>query len=413
MALVEEAMAPGASSGFPSADEVQQQLKALSDTASSYDASPEGHGSRMRLIGQAQELIASLTDPSDMGFKQIGQAMELVATRALLHIKAFQHIPSEGSISLSDLAAATKCQEAVLERLLRMLVCTGFVRQLPDGQYAHTKFSRAYAAMPGPGLYFQLIYDESFLNIDNIHLFFDEKGWKEPVDQRYSPYAWKAGQEGTTIWEIMAQNPARFKAFQAGIGHASASVPLTGFYNFSALNTTEDDRPVLVDVGGGNGRSIMRILQAHPDLPAHKFVLQDLPEVVKQVEQELPKEVKVMAHDFFTPQPVKGAKAYFFRWIMHDYSDPVCIDILKQIVPAMAPDSVILTADLFFPSKIAGPADIPNATMDMVIFNMAGKERAQDDFKKVFEAAGLEFVKAHRLEGASSGILEARLPTAK
>jgi hypothetical protein len=187
-----------------------------------------------------------------------------------------------------------------------MLVCTGFVRQLPDGQYAHTKFSRAYAAMPGPGLYFQLIYDESFLNIDNIHLFFDEKGWKEPVDQRYSPYAWKAGQEGTTIWEIMAQNPARFKAFQAGIGHASASVPLTGFYNFSAQNTTEDDRPVLVDVGGGNGRSIMRILQAHPDLPAHKFVLQDLPEVVKQVEQELPKEVKVMAHDFFTPQPVKG-----------------------------------------------------------------------------------------------------------
>jgi hypothetical protein len=62
-----------ASPGFPSADEVQQQLKALSDTASSYDASPEGHGSRMRLIGQAQELIASLTDPSDMGFKQIGQ----------------------------------------------------------------------------------------------------------------------------------------------------------------------------------------------------------------------------------------------------------------------------------------------------------------------------------------------------
>lgn len=62
-----------ASPTFPSAGEVQQQIEALSDAASSYDASPEGHGSRMRLIGQAQELIASLTDPSDMGFKQIGQ----------------------------------------------------------------------------------------------------------------------------------------------------------------------------------------------------------------------------------------------------------------------------------------------------------------------------------------------------
>lgn len=313
-----------------------------------------------------------------------------------------------------------------------MLVCTSFIRQLPDGQYAHTKFSVAYAAMPGPGLHFQLIYDESMLNIDNIHLYFDEKGWKEPADQRYSPYAWKAGQEGTTIWEIMAQNPARFQAFQAGIGFATASVPLTGFYDFSTLST-EGDRPVLVDVGGGNGRSIRRIMEAHPDLPAHKFILQDLPEVVKgQVDPELPKEVKVMAHDFFTSQPVQGkccggwnasrasadlrlegAKAYFLRWIMHDYSDPVCVDILKQIVPAMEPDSVVLLADLSFPSKIAGPGDIPNATMDMVIFNMGGKERAVDDFKKLLETAGLEFVKAHRLEGANSGIIEARLPSGK
>ena len=65
----------------------------------------------------------------------------------------------------------------------------------------------------------------------------------------------------------MAQHPERFAAFQAGLAHASATVPLTGYYDFNQLNT-EDDRPVLVDIGGGMGHSILRILDAYPKLPS-------------------------------------------------------------------------------------------------------------------------------------------------
>jgi O-methyltransferase domain len=161
--------------------------------------------------------------------------------------------------------------------------------------------------IPGPGAYFQIIYDEGFLMIDNLHIYLQEKGLKEPMDQRYSPYAWKSGQEGKIIWDIMAQHPERFAAFQAGLAHASATVPLTGYYDFSKLKT-EGDRPVLVDLGGGAGHAILRILEAYPDLPAKKFVLQDLKPVLDESKRTktLPDDVTLMEHDFYTPQPVQG-----------------------------------------------------------------------------------------------------------
>ena len=192
-----------------------------------------------------------------------------------------------------------------IERLLRMVICVGFILQLQNKEYAHTKFSLAYTAAPGPGMHFQLIYDESFLMIDNFHMYIEEKGYGEPDEQRHSPYTWKSKQEGKTVWEVMAQHPERLSAFQSGLSHLSNTTRLTGFYDFSKLGV-EGDRPILVDIGGGTGHAILRILQAHPELPPSRFVLQELREPVEQAKSVLPEEVNVMEHDFFSLQPIKG-----------------------------------------------------------------------------------------------------------
>lgn len=80
-------------------------------------------------------------------------------------------------------------------------------------------------------------------------------------------------------------------------------VPSTGVYDFSQLNT-EGSRPILVDIGGGHGQVIKDILKYHPELPASKFILQDLKEPLGFA--ELPSDVVKMEHDFWTEQPVKG-----------------------------------------------------------------------------------------------------------
>jgi hypothetical protein len=152
-----------------------------------------------------------------------------------------------------------------------------------------------------------LRYDECLLSLARLPEYLGERGLKEPDSQTYCPYTWRHKQDGKTVWEIMAQNPERLKVFQMGLGNFESSVPIVGFYDFSQLNTT-GTRPILVDVGGGAGQSIVQILRTYPELPPEKFILQDLAGPIAQAKasEMLPKDVIKMEYDFWTEQPVKG-----------------------------------------------------------------------------------------------------------
>ena len=71
-------------------------------------------------------------------------------------------------------------------------------------------------------------------------------------------------------------------------------------YGFSEA----EDAVLLVDVGGGRGHEIQEIKTRYPALPG-RMILQDLQGTIGQVRPE-PGMVEVMAHDFFTPQPICG-----------------------------------------------------------------------------------------------------------
>lgn len=111
---------------------------------------------------------------------------------------------------------------------------------------------------------------------------------------------------------------------------------------------------VVVDVAGNVGHCSIPIARANP---AVKIVVQDLPKIVARgadpatsvIPAELRHRFTFMEHDFYAPQPVKGAAVYFLRMIMHDYSDAYCLKILRQIVPSMGPDSRIVVMDQVSP----------------------------------------------------------------
>ena len=142
----------------------------------------------------------------------------------------------------------------------------------------------------------------------NFHDYLDARGnFEEPSSLTVNPYSWRHNQDGRTTWEIMAQYPERMKTYQLGLGNQAAILPIVGLYDFGKLNTN-DTRPVLVDVGGGQGQSIVQILNQYKELAAEKMILQDLPAVIElaQKSEALPKGVVKMEHDFFGEQPVKG-----------------------------------------------------------------------------------------------------------
>ncbi|KAI1779177.1 S-adenosyl-L-methionine-dependent methyltransferase [Hypoxylon cercidicola] len=116
-----------------------------------------------------------------------------------------------------------------------------------------------------------------------------------------------------------------------------------------------------------------------------------------------------MAHDIFTPNPVRGADVYWLRAILHDWSDDYCIGILKSIKESMGPKSRILICDPVMnttfgcPEIRAAPSPLlsnygyhgryyHNRDLGLMA-TMNGIERTPAELKELFEKAGLRLVK--------------------
>lgn len=95
------------------------------------------------------------------------------------------------------------------------------------------------------------------------------------------------------------------------------------------------------------------------------------------------------------------------RRILHDYSDTKCVDILKHLAKAAAPDTVILISEVVVPPTV-GEGQLPMICTDMNIMNMGGKERSEKQFADILTAAGFELTKVWKGFGTDR-LLEARL----
>ena len=105
---------------------------------------------------------------------------------------------------------------------------------------------------------------------------------------------------------------------------------------------------------------------------------------------------------------ILGARAYYMRFISHDYSDLDITNILGHVAKAMAPDSKVLLADCVIPNRLQ-EATITAGVMDQLMFCIGGKERTESGFESILGAAGLELISVNRVYGSTGAIVEARL----
>jgi len=151
------------------------------------------------------------------------------------------------------------------------------------------------------------------------------------------------------------------------------------------------DAVMFVDIGGGMGHEAVALKQRFPKLPG-KFILQDLPQTVKGLHLE---GVETMAHDFLKTQTIKGARAYYFRDVLHDWSDEICRKILSETRCAMDPlYSKVLINQWVVPAR--------NATrlmtaQDLNMMSVLGAiERTEQQWCELLERSGLRVVKIWR-----------------
>lgn len=368
---------------------------------------------RLKALSDARKLVRELETGDDTWFSLISGATTAQVLRWLMHLDVPAQIPIQGSISASDLAVAIKAEPNFLTRFMRPACASGIFEEVDADVYAHTKASLTLLS-PGYGPYFELVVDEMVTRcFSRYPEYFANRPLAEPSDPKHNPFAWANDMDGSMWHEVFAKDPTMYNKFVQGMKAKWAAWSATGVYPFDtevaelSAQAVDEDGVFMVDVGGSHGATMVEIREAYPGLEG-KMVVQDIPPVVSSIPAgELPAGIEAQAHDFWTPQPIKAAKVYWLRRIMHDWPDSQCEIILKHLADAMTDESKILIVDLLIPERVQMEETFCY-WMDLTMMMFAGKERTEPDWRRLFEASGLKLVKIWQAEIGQQAVMEGR-----
>nr|WP_240529905.1 methyltransferase [Streptomyces mangrovisoli] len=143
----------------------------------------------------------------------------------------------------------------------------------------------------------------------------------------------------------------------------------------------------VVDVAGGNGELLGRVLAAHPGL---RGVLLERPHVVESARRSLDAagvgdRCATVAGDFADVPP--GGDVYVLSRVLHDWDDDRCREILRHVARAMPGHADLLIVERVLPSD--GSASLATAWDLHMMCNVGGRERRYEHFARLLGSAGL------------------------
>lgn len=148
------------------------------------------------------------------------------------------------------------------------------------------------------------------------------------------------------MFEVFEEKPERLSRFKDAMTFLHTSPGLQKSYVLNGFDWASLGNGLIVDVGGSHGLVSQEIAREFPSL---SFVVQDLPNVIEDAKTKVPADlagrVTFMAHDMFSEQPVTDADVYYFRWILHSWSDKYCIKILRSLIPALKAGARIMFSE--------------------------------------------------------------------
>lgn len=250
----------------------------------------------------------------------------------------------------------------------------------------------------------------------NLAPFLAKHEYKEPLDPaRLDNFA---DVFGSVFFDYLQKEPSAGTNFASLMtGWRDYKMDWTEVYDTSRLVTGADvsesaPGPLFVDVGGMHGLDTARLLARHPELPASaRLVVQDLPEVVSSYAGAGAGEdarIGRMAYDFFTAQPLVGARAYFFHAVAHDWPDAEFARVLEKVRAAMREGySKLLIYEMVIPARGASSS---MTTMDVAMMTwLSGTERTEEQWRKLLGGLGFKIVSISRHARAVESVIEAEL----
>lgn len=147
----------------------------------------------------------------------------------------------------------------------------------------------------------------------------------------------------------------------------------------------------IVDVGGGTGATLAKIIAKYPHIRGINF---DLAHVIKDAAPLAG--VEHVGGDMFESVP-KG-EVIFMKWILHDWSDEHCLKLLKNCCNSLPEFGKVIIVESIIPEysdpdSLAKLNNVCDADMVMLAMNPGGKERSLKEFEELAKESGFAAVK--------------------
>ncbi|PYH80048.1 putative hydroxyindole O-methyltransferase [Aspergillus uvarum CBS 121591] len=395
-------------------------LEDLAAAGKAYDQAEPG--AREALIDRSRALVAALEMPSEFIQRSFWAEPAMSAViRIAVDVKLFQLLRDAGEAGLSPSALAEKTgiDVVLLQRLTRHLVAM-YLISFHHGAFHGTPLSDQLAADNYQDS-ISFCYDTARPSFNNFPTFFENTQYQSPTVGSLSGPFQSAHRTPLHFFDWLVANPPNlqhFDSFMSAYRAGKANWCDPGFYPVADRlvagfdDTTNAEGVLLVDVGGGRGHDVAIFSQQYPTHPG-RIILQDREPVIAALEAASatapgPSSFTAQAHDFFTPQPVAGARAYYLHSILHDWDDERGVQILRSLAPALRRGySRVLLNEIVVseerPTLAATSMDL------MMLAHFAVRERTEAEWRAILAAAGLRVVQIYTYPGVAESLIEAEL----
>lgn len=364
-------------------------------------ANPGSHRYRrleLRVSGYRQEALAehrAADEPSKRLLELMTGAWTTQAIAVAAELGLADHLSDRGMhfapvpVPVAELADRLSVHPDGLARLLRYLAAVGLVTPVGDS-YTLTALGEPlrrgarHSLRPLALLYGGPFYQSFGALTQAVHT--GQEAFQAVFGQGHFNY--------------FAAHPALAELFDAAMAAGAAMFePVAGLVDFS------DTRSV-VDVAGGNGELLGRILEHAPHLHGVLFEQAHVLERARQrlAETGLTDRCDFVAGDFTQAMPA-GADMYLLSRILHDWDDETCLTILRRCAANSREGTRLLVVERLLTTdgtpSLAVPWDLH------MLCNVGGRERTAEHYEQLLAATGFDLISVSALP-LDGSLLQAR-----
>ncbi|MCJ1416203.1 hypothetical protein MMC32_002538 [Xylographa parallela] len=386
---------------------LSKKVSELAEVQTSHGSVPQGE-----FVKAIQRLQIAVEGPAHYVARLRHQPAEYISTLLAIESGVLQALVESGvkPLSVQELAEKTKADPLLITRFMRILTAINVFDEVGPSRYKSNTISE-WLAKPGQADGYRLIVRWALPIASNvINLWKSDHFTQFPDYSRgeKSPFIWT---HEMNQWDMMRGDPDLKLAFDGYMPARRTGLRVPWHEIYPAATELDvkgfqqpHEPPLLVDVGGNTGYDAASFRNKNPHVKG-RCMVQDLPETLNS--SPAPSEgIERIGYDFFTPQPIKGARAYFFKAVCHDFDDADCRRLLGNTVEAMSPESSLLIDDWVLPDE---GAPLAGASEDMfMLMFLSGMERSESQWKSLLESIGLEIKKIWRKDGVSEAVIEAK-----